>query len=87
MVLPLSIIILAAFSFKTRAFKNNVDVYDGSTITVVIDAGHGGKDVGASSAKASIAEKDLALAISKKIKNAVYSVIKIFTFYGIDSLI
>lgn len=36
--------------------------------TVVIDAGHGGKDAGATSVADSINEKDLTLAISEKIK-------------------
>lgn len=64
MVLPLAVLIFAAFTFKA---KNNEHLYNGKKITVVIDAGHGGKDAGAKSADG-IFEKDLTLALAKKIK-------------------
>ena len=64
MVLPLAVLIFAAFTFKT---KNSPSIYQGKKITVVIDAGHGGQDVGAKSTDG-IFEKDLTLAIAKKVK-------------------
>ncbi len=65
MVLPLAVLIFAAFTFKT---KHKTSFYHGKKITVVIDAGHGGLDDGIKSA-AGILEKDLTLAIAKKIKD------------------
>ena len=64
MVLPLAVLVFAAFTFKT---KSNPSAYHGKKITVVIDAGHGGQDAGAKSADG-ILEKDLTLAIAKKVK-------------------
>lgn len=64
MVLPLAIIVFAAFTFKA---KTNDSIYHGKKITVVIDAGHGGDDAGARSLDG-IFEKDLNLAIAKKVK-------------------
>lgn len=64
MVLPLLVLVFAAFTFKT---KSNTHIYQGKKITVVIDAGHGGQDAGATSADG-ILEKDLTLAIAKKVK-------------------
>lgn len=64
MVLPLAVLIFAAFTLKT---KSNSSIYNGKKITVIIDAGHGGQDAGATSADG-IFEKDLTLAIAKKIK-------------------
>ncbi|MEP7142120.1 MAG: N-acetylmuramoyl-L-alanine amidase [Ferruginibacter sp.] len=69
LVLPLAVLVFAAFTFKTKTFTNNhAPVYNGKKITVVIDAGHGGEDKGALSIAGNIAEKDLALSIIKKIK-------------------
>lgn len=65
MVLPLAVIIFAAFTFKA---KTNSHLYHGKKITVVIDAGHGGKDFGAFSTDKEIFEKELALDIAKKVK-------------------
>ena len=65
MVLPLAVLIFAAFTFKAK--NNSASLYHGKKITVVIDAGHGGKDAGAISADG-IFEKDLTLAIAKKVK-------------------
>ncbi|MEP7238406.1 MAG: N-acetylmuramoyl-L-alanine amidase, partial [Ferruginibacter sp.] len=72
MVLPLAVLVFAAFTFKA---KNNSALYHGKKITVVIDAGHGGQDLGACSATG-IYEKDVALAISKKVKelNSNYAI-------------
>lgn len=64
MVLPLAVFLFAAFTFKA---KKNESVYHGKKITVVIDAGHGGKDAGAGSADGFF-EKDLTLTLAKKIK-------------------
>jgi beta-lactamase regulating signal transducer with metallopeptidase domain len=70
MVLPLAVLVFAAFTFKT---KTATAIYNGKKITVVIDAGHGGKDNGAIYESYSngvknpvIFEKDITLAIAKK---------------------
>lgn len=68
LALPLFVLIVSAFSVKTKVFnKVSLPGYAGDAITVVIDAGHGGNDWGASSKDGKIFEKDLALAIAKKI--------------------
>ena len=67
MVLPLAILVFAAFTLKAKTFKQ-VENYYGNPITVVIDAGHGGDDKGAQSVTGNVSEKDLTLAIVKKIK-------------------
>jgi TonB-dependent SusC/RagA subfamily outer membrane receptor len=64
LVLPLAAIVFFAFTLKVK--NNNVNFYDGKTITVVIDAGHGGDDNGAHSASG-LKEKDITLSIAKKI--------------------
>ena len=70
LVLPLAVLLFAAFTLKTKTIKTNASpIYDGKKITVVIDAGHGGKDFGAQSFDGSFTEKDLALSISQKIKS------------------
>ncbi len=66
LVLPLAVLIFAAFTFKAK--KNHLPTYQGKQITVVIDAGHGGEDAGAISIDGKIKEKDINLAIIKKIK-------------------
>ncbi len=64
LVLPLMFILFAAFAFKTKKTILNA----AEKITVVIDAGHGGeKDPGATAADGT-KEKDIALAIAKRIK-------------------
>ncbi|MEO7532019.1 MAG: N-acetylmuramoyl-L-alanine amidase [Sediminibacterium sp.] len=69
LVLPLAVLVFAAFTLKAKTFKNSENpVYKGKKITVVVDAGHGGTDAGARSIDGSITEKELALAIIKKIK-------------------
>lgn len=64
LVLPLAAIVFFAFTLKVKNRVSNL--YDGKTITVVIDAGHGGADNGAVSADG-VKEKDITLAIAKKI--------------------
>lgn len=69
LVLPLAVLIFAAFTLKAKSFKSNENpAYSGKKITVVIDAGHGGSDLGARSLDGSTTEKELTLAIIKKIK-------------------
>jgi len=65
LVLPLAAIVFLAFTLKVTPLKHS-DGYSGKTITVVIDAGHGGDDNGAVSASG-LKEKDIDLAIAKKI--------------------
>lgn len=64
MVLPLALLVFAAFTFKT---KSNSSTYHGKKITVIIDAGHGGYDAGVRSTDG-VYEKDLTLALAKKVK-------------------
>jgi len=64
LVLPLAAIVFFAFTLKIK--NKNANLYDGKTITVIIDAGHGGEDKGAHSSKG-IQEKDITLSIAKKI--------------------
>ena len=63
LVLPLAVLVFAAFTFKAHPPK-----YNGKPLTVVIDAGHGGQDNGAISFDGSVKEKDITLAIVQKIK-------------------
>jgi len=65
MVLPLAAFVFVAFTFKAKTLVDNP--YSGKKITVVIDAGHGGKDFGATDDNG-IFEKDISLAIAQKIK-------------------
>jgi N-acetylmuramoyl-L-alanine amidase len=69
LVLPLVIFIFAAFTLKSKSFTDKVPAYDGPSITVVIDPGHGGSDAGATGLNGKVAEKDLTLLISKKIRS------------------
>ncbi|MEP6627872.1 MAG: N-acetylmuramoyl-L-alanine amidase, partial [Ginsengibacter sp.] len=66
LVLPLAAIVFFAFTLKVKNTKNDKMAYEGKTITVVLDAGHGGSDHGAYSASG-LSEKDIALSIVKKI--------------------
>jgi len=66
LVLPLAAIIFFAFTLKVKKASPTL-LYDGKTITVVVDAGHGGADDGAISSDG-LKEKDIALSIAKKIK-------------------
>lgn len=65
MVLPLLVLIFAAFTFKSKPINHH---YNGKKLTVVIDAGHGGKDGGAKSTDG-IFEKNLTLEIAQKVKD------------------
>ncbi|MEO8943084.1 MAG: N-acetylmuramoyl-L-alanine amidase, partial [Ginsengibacter sp.] len=64
LVLPLAAIVFFAFTLKVK--NKNDNLYDGKTVTVIIDAGHGGEDNGA--VFNGIKEKDINLAIAKKIE-------------------
>ena len=65
LVLPLTVLVFAAFTFKAKV---HTPINSGKTIIVVIDAGHGGADLGAISPDGKVSEKDINLAIVKKIK-------------------
>ena len=70
LVLPLALLLFAAFTLKTKTFNSGTTAYyKGKTINVVIDASHGGKDFGAKSLVGDIYEKDISLAIVKVIKS------------------
>ncbi|MCW3093457.1 MAG: hypothetical protein JWP81_4526 [Ferruginibacter sp.] len=69
LVLPLAVLVFAAFTLKAKTFQHNIQSYNGKVLTVVVDAGHGGTDAGAISEQGKILEKDLNLAIVKKIKS------------------
>ncbi|HRP55731.1 N-acetylmuramoyl-L-alanine amidase [Agriterribacter sp.] len=70
LALPLLAFIFAAFSIKTKQLlpggNETASAVLEKTITVVIDAGHGGDDAGAT-AKKGILEKDITLSLSGKI--------------------
>ncbi|MEO6721464.1 MAG: N-acetylmuramoyl-L-alanine amidase [Ferruginibacter sp.] len=68
LALPLAVFIFAAFTLKTKTVVNDVDLYHGKKLKVVIDAGHGGSDKGAAGNQVTIFEKDLNLQIVQKIK-------------------
>lgn len=70
LVLPLLTFVFFAFTIKTKQLKHREDATVAvleKPITVVIDAGHGGSDAGARSLNG-VLEKDLDLAIAKKIR-------------------
>ncbi|MEP7165811.1 MAG: N-acetylmuramoyl-L-alanine amidase [Ferruginibacter sp.] len=67
LVLPLAILVFAAFTLKAKTYIDGNPGIKGKMITVVIDAGHGGSDKGAGSAD-NIYEKDITLAFAKRIK-------------------
>lgn len=66
LVLPLAAIVFFAFTLKVNS-TISLNSYNGKTMTVVIDAGHGGNDNGAVSADG-VKEKNITLEIAKKIK-------------------
>ena len=65
LVLPLAAIVFFAFTLKMKTISLT-NFYNGKTITVVIDAGHGGEDNGVVAADG-LNEKDINLSIAKKI--------------------
>ncbi|MFT3747538.1 MAG: N-acetylmuramoyl-L-alanine amidase [Agriterribacter sp.] len=71
LVLPLLTIVFVAFTIKTKRIKPAEELVANITleknITVVIDAGHGGEEPGAKALDGTW-EKDLTLAIAKKVK-------------------
>ncbi|MEO5943875.1 MAG: N-acetylmuramoyl-L-alanine amidase [Ferruginibacter sp.] len=66
LVLPLALIVFAAFTLKTKNVVKSLLLKD-KMITVVIDAGHGGTDVGATAIDGT-KEKDINLDLLNKIK-------------------
>lgn len=64
LVLPLAAIVFFAFTLKIHS-ADPINFYDGKTINVVIDAGHGGVDKGATADGWN--EKDITLSLAKKI--------------------
>ncbi len=66
-VLPVAIVVFAAFTIKAKTYPGNISSSENKILTVVIDAGHGGKDIGGL-AENSISEKNLNLVFAKKIK-------------------
>ena len=64
LVLPLAAIVFFAFTLKIHS-ADRTNPYDGKRITVVIDAGHGGVDNGATVGGWN--EKDITLSLAKKI--------------------
>ena len=67
MALPLLIIIFCAFAVKVSNKKTAEPFHSNKTITIAIDAGHGGIDNGVNS-KSGFLEKNITLAIAKKIE-------------------
>ncbi len=67
LVLPLAFCLFAAFTFKEKKSSGSQNTCH-KKITVVLDAGHGGSDNGAQSSITSLFEKDINLALVKKIK-------------------
>ncbi len=68
LVLPLMLLTFAAFSLKNITLTQSQSTYNGNTVTIVLNAGHGGNDFGATSLSGKIYEKDITLSITKKIK-------------------
>jgi N-acetylmuramoyl-L-alanine amidase len=70
LVLPLAVLVFAAFTFKAKPIYEMPDVVGtgtGETFTVVLDAGHGGLDAGAYGPGGE-REKDLTLAIAQQVQ-------------------
>jgi N-acetylmuramoyl-L-alanine amidase len=66
LVLPVLVTVFAAFTIKAKEYDNPA-IKENKVINVVIDAGHGGTDPGATSING-VTEKDMALVLAKKIK-------------------
>jgi N-acetylmuramoyl-L-alanine amidase len=71
MVLPLLLLLFCAFATRLQKMDHALNSLPAKTITVVIDAGHGGSDDGTHSAD--LKEKDLNLAIAKKVQQLATS--------------
>ena len=71
MVLPIAVIafILLAFSYKNRSSESATISKAIVPITVVIDAGHGGRDRGAVNKESNYTEAELALQLSREIQS------------------
>lgn len=67
LALPVVLFLVAAFTIKAKSGIENI-LNPEEKITVVIDAGHGGHDGGAMSADGNTSEKQLTLALAKKIQ-------------------
>lgn len=69
LALPLLALVAAAFTLRPAAGPARTRVSpEVPAFTVVIDAGHGGHDVGVRSEDGSLSEKDLSLAIARRIR-------------------
>lgn len=70
LVLPLAVLVFAAFTFKAKPIYSKQGTVGKAMqpITVVLDAGHGGKDAGTYGPNGEL-EKDLTLALVQKIKS------------------
>lgn len=68
LALPLIALIFAGFTLRTKTIKPSGH-YEGKKVTVVVDAGHGGSDLGATSMQGNTSEKELNLALSKIVKS------------------
>lgn len=71
LVLPVAFFIFAAFTFKTKKFSEPVLTGE-KQLLVVIDAGHGGNDLGAQGLN-NFPEKEITLNIAKRIKELNHS--------------
>ena len=72
LVLPVAVIVFAAFTLKAKTYSTNSSYSNGKALTVMIDAGHGGTDKGAVSSDG-FSEKDISFSIAKKIKELNHS--------------
>jgi N-acetylmuramoyl-L-alanine amidase len=66
LLLPLMVLLLAAFTFKVNKYNNHI--YKGKKVTVVIDAGHGGERDPGATGNNGITEKEINLSIAKFMK-------------------
>ncbi len=67
LVLPLAAFVIAAFTLKAKVIPAATTIAASQQLTVVIDPGHGGSDAGGINING-LAEKDLNLAIARRIK-------------------